>query len=82
MFAKRCSILRTSGIRKRRHKDPSCIVIVVSHCHNTNRDYYDWFALLSLLTVVTFSASDVSMPKHQCDSIDLGFVEGNIHVRQ
>ena len=31
MFAKRCRILHTSGIRKRRHKDPSCIVIVVPH---------------------------------------------------
>ena len=25
MFAKRCRILHTSRIRKRRHKDPSCV---------------------------------------------------------
>ena len=31
MFAKRCRILHTSGIRKIRHKDPSCTVIVVPH---------------------------------------------------
>ena len=38
MFAKRCRILHTSRIRKRRHKDPSCVrapsvalVIVVPH---------------------------------------------------
>ena len=46
MFAKRCRILHTSRIRKRRHKDPSCVrapsvglVIVVPHCkaHPTRR---------------------------------------------
>jgi len=38
-FAKRCRILHTSSIRKRRHKDPSCVrapsvglIIVVPHC--------------------------------------------------
>ena len=39
MFVKRCRILHTSRIRKRRHKDPSCVrapsvglVLVVPHC--------------------------------------------------
>ena len=38
--ANRCRILHTSRIRKRRHKDPSCVrapsvglVIVVPHCY-------------------------------------------------
>ena len=42
MFAKRFRILHTSRIRKRRHKDPSCVrapsvalVIVVPHYSNT-----------------------------------------------